>query len=284
MSTLARTTLDVLAILPLAVAFGCESRQAIQTTAEERAAAYILGLKAPVDIVHAESYVEGGATGLIFQDSRSKPLEAGFDRMTLQPPRMFVGSLRPHLRYSRVLEPGSKEEQAVLELIRCWLERETRTNPTKESRRVRIATLERTLLWYTRRPSSVYGLREELELPAPNSDLLHPTGDFTLLVSSESSAIDPIDVRIEIDGSLVVSDYIFAGDHHTYIPFRLSLPRGDHRIRISSVKGGAELSARFNLSDQDVGVATYWYRPDSHYNPTPRKFDFRVQRGPPVTI
>lgn len=118
------------------------------------------------------------------------------------------------------------------------------------------------------------------ELPAASSELLNPNGGFTLFVTNQSFAIDPVDVRVEIDGELVVSDYFSVGTQHTVVPFKLSLSKGKHRIRIWSTKGDAQLTTDFELEDHDVGVVTYWYYPKSHYSPTPRQFDFGTLKGP----
>jgi hypothetical protein len=118
------------------------------------------------------------------------------------------------------------------------------------------------------------------KLPVANSKLLNPPGGFTLFVTNQSFAISPVDVRVEIDGELVVSDYFDVGSQHTFKPFHLSLSKGKHRIRIWSEKGGAELSKEFELKDQDIGVIEYWYYPESHYSPTPRHFSFRTLKGP----
>jgi len=118
------------------------------------------------------------------------------------------------------------------------------------------------------------------KLPTASSKLLTPNGGFTLFVSNQSFAIDPVDVRVEIDGELVVSDYFRVGTQHTFVPFKLSLSVGKHRIHIWSTKGGAQLMEEFEIKDQYVGVVTYWYYPRSHYSPTPRKFKFRTQNGP----
>ncbi|MHC4712506.1 MAG: hypothetical protein ACYTAN_04440 [Planctomycetota bacterium] len=106
------------------------------------------------------------------------------------------------------------------------------------------------------------------------------SGGFTLWISNQSFAIDPVDVRVEIDGELVVSDYFHVGTQHTYVPFTLALPKGKHRIRTWSVEGNAEFSMEFEIEDHDVGVVTYWYYDESHYSPTPRKFNFHTQKGP----
>ena len=119
-----------------------------------------------------------------------------------------------------------------------------------------------------------------LELPKAQSALLDPHGNFTLYVSNQSFAISPVDIRVEIDGELVVSDFFPVGTQHSFYRFKLSLAKGKHRIRIWSVRGGAELTKEFELKDHDVGDVAYWYYPRSHNNPTPRKFDFRTLKGP----
>ena len=117
-------------------------------------------------------------------------------------------------------------------------------------------------------------------LPKASSKMLDPNGTFTLFVSNQSFAISPVDVSVEIDGELVISDYFAVGTQHSFRPFRLSLAKGKHKIKISSQQGKVELSTGFDLADQDVGVITFWYYPKSHYEPTPRHFDFEIQKGP----
>ena len=118
------------------------------------------------------------------------------------------------------------------------------------------------------------------ELPTANSKLLDPNGKFTLFVSNQSYAIDPVDIRVTIDGELIISAYFNVGTQHSNFPFKLSLPPGTHRIRAWSVKGNAELEKEFNPGDHDVGVITYFYYPKSHSDPTPRQLNFRTQKGP----
>ncbi len=106
----------------------CTSEQSVETTAAERAAASVLGLRAPVDVVHAGVYIDGGTIGFILQDVRSKPLEGCFDgRLEMPSPRhLYIGATTPHMRYTRIVEFGSQEEQALLQLLQIWLERTER--------------------------------------------------------------------------------------------------------------------------------------------------------------
>lgn len=118
------------------------------------------------------------------------------------------------------------------------------------------------------------------QLPQATSSLLDPKGAFTLFVSNQSFAVDPVDIRVEIDGGLVVSDYFRVGTQHAFVPFQMKLTRGRHEIRIWSEKGKAELTQQFELKDHDIGVVEFWYHPDSHYDPTPRSFGFSTRKGP----
>jgi hypothetical protein len=116
--------------------------------------------------------------------------------------------------------------------------------------------------------------------PGTNSPLQGPHRSFKLYVSNQSFAIDPVDIRVEIDGKLVVSDDFKVGSQHTFIPFELVLTEGSHRIHIVSKKGEAQATTEFTVGEHNVGVVTYWYYPESHYHPTPRHFGFQTQKGP----
>jgi hypothetical protein len=131
-------------------------------------------------------------------------------------------------------------------------------------------------------PLLIAAERGDPKLPVANSKLLNPHGNFGLAVSNQSFGISPVDVRVEIDGELVVSDYFRVGSQHTWAGFGLSLSKGKHRIHIWSEKGGVELAKEFEFKDHDLGVIEYWYYPESHYSPTPRHFSFRTQKGPLV--
>ena len=118
------------------------------------------------------------------------------------------------------------------------------------------------------------------KLPTADSGLIDPNGNFTLFVSNQSFAIDRVDVRIQLDGELVICDYFHVGDQHAFYPFTLSLAKGKHHIKVWSVKGNAQIEKDFELTDQDIAVITYWYYPKSHYQPTDRKFGFETRKGP----
>ena len=109
-----------------------------------------------------------------------------------------------------------------------------------------------------------------------------PNIQFTLYISNQSLAIDSVDIQVEIDGEMVVSDNFYIGSAHTFVPFELSLEQGMHKIDIWTVRGDADLSTEFELVDHDTGVIMDWYHPKSYFNSTPPKFDFLTQKGPPA--
>ena len=145
------------------------------------------------------------------------------------------------------------------------------------------ALLGVAVLLSLRPPAANSSLPESREHPAPSpvtSGLLKTSGNFTLFVTNQSFAIDPVDVHVEIDGQLVVNDSFPVGDAHHFVPFQLSLAKGQHRMRVWSERGGATLSEVFTLNNEDIGVVTYWYSPPPHYEPAPRQFDFELRKGP----
>ena len=117
-------------------------------------------------------------------------------------------------------------------------------------------------------------------LPPPESKLLDPNGSFTLYVSNQSFAISQVDIQVEIDGEVVVREYFDVADQHNWKAFKLSLSAGQHLLKASSVKGNADLSREFYVTDEHWAVVGYWYYPKSHYNPTPKKFTFNIQDTP----
>lgn len=116
--------------------------------------------------------------------------------------------------------------------------------------------------------------------PQGESKLLDPKGNFTLYVSNLSFAITPIDIQVDIDGEIVVHEYFDVGNQHNLKAFKLSLQLGHHRLKVSSVRGEAELSQEFEVKGVHWATIGYWYYPKSHYNPTPKHFTFNIQDKP----
>ena len=114
-----------------------------------------------------------------------------------------------------------------------------------------------------------------------NSELLDENEEFSLYVSNQSFAIKNVDISVEVDGELVISEYFNVGTQHTFKEFKLALKPDKHRIHAWSNKGEAETSSEFEVKEGDIGVLTYLYsRKSKHGDPLPKQITFSVGKGP----
>jgi len=105
-------------------------------------------------------------------------------------------------------------------------------------------------------------------------------GDFTLYVSNQSFAIDPVDIDVLLDGALAITGDFEVGSQHSWHEFRFQLGLGEHDLRAHSQRGQAELSRKVPISGRHWAVINYWYYPPTHYDPTPRQFSFLLSDQP----
>jgi hypothetical protein len=54
-------------------------------------------------------------------------------------------------------------------------------------------------------------------------------GNFILYVSNQSFALDPVDIKVYIDGFLVVNRDFYVKGQHNWIRFQFQLGGGTHR-------------------------------------------------------
>lgn len=122
-------------------------------------------------------------------------------------------------------------------------------------------------------------------LPALDSSLLDPGGNFVLHVSNQSNAIDPVDITVWIDGKCVIRDDFALIDGSNWRAFRLSLARGEHELVAKSEKGNATLRTSFFVSPprwgSEYAALCYVYRPELK-TPIPRQLSFHLQEQPPT--
>ena len=114
------------------------------------------------------------------------------------------------------------------------------------------------------------------------SPMLDKDGNFVLVVSNQSFAVNPVDICIKIDGILVVDDFFDVGDQHNFIPYVLKLAKGKHKISVSSGKGQASLEQEFDIIDKHWGSLFYWYYPKitGGAGPIKRSFSFGIDDKP----
>jgi len=85
-----------------------------------------------------------------------------------------------------------------------------------------------------------------------------PEGNLVLTVSNQSFAVNPVDIRVTIDGEVAVDEAFEVGEGqpagHGWKQFRLRLGAGAHRLRAVSGRGEAELDVEFEVvADDAVG-------------------------------
>jgi hypothetical protein len=110
--------------------------------------------------------------------------------------------------------------------------------------------------------------------------------NLTLYVGNQSSAIDPVDIQVEIDGRLVVNDLFPFGNGHTCKKLVLPVRPGWHRINARSVKGEAVFHTEFSTFWSRWAVLDYTYfrdKPDASWAinyRTPQQFLFIIWSKP----
>jgi hypothetical protein len=106
------------------------------------------------------------------------------------------------------------------------------------------------------------------------------TGNFILYVSNQSFAVNPVDIKVYIDGQVAVEQEFEVGDQHNWQAFHYSLPHGTHQLQVQSQKGQAKLQEEFEVKSRHWAVLDYWFYPDTHYEPTAKHFAFGVSDKP----
>ena len=103
-------------------------------------------------------------------------------------------------------------------------------------------------------------------------------GNFAIYVSNQSFDIATVDVKIMIDDKIYISGDFEVRDQHEYVSYRFELVPGSHNIKVESEAGEAMYEGEFEIVDSARAVVEFWYYPETHSNPTPRKFN--VSFGP----
>jgi hypothetical protein len=88
-------------------------------------------------------------------------------------------------------------------------------------------------------------------------------GNFILFVSNQSSYIDPVDIKVFIDGKLAVNQEFLSKGGHNWIEFQFQLKNGIHKLFSSSTKGNLRKDTLFTLPATPYGDIDFWYYPKS---------------------
>lgn len=117
----------------------------------------------------------------------------------------------------------------------------------------------------------------------PSKRVVNDTnGNFHLYVFNRSFTISPVDIKVFIDGKLVVKGNFDAGSQHSYQPFVLKLSPGRHKIVAESSNGYARLKQTFEVKDKLWASLVYSYNPKTEggVQASPPRFYFDVKKKP----
>lgn len=131
-------------------------------------------------------------------------------------------------------------------------------------------------------------VKENIILEKNSKNVLEESkdGNFILYVSNQSFDINPVDIKIFIDGKLAVYGiFDIKGKRvpqHNWKKFTFKLKDGIHKIKAESKKGKAILEEEFEIKGQNWAVVDYWFYPKSTggSGPTPKSFTFIIQDRP----
>ncbi|HUU62062.1 MAG TPA: hypothetical protein VMX37_06730 [Acidimicrobiia bacterium] len=100
-----------------------------------------------------------------------------------------------------------------------------------------------------------------------------------LYVSNQSTEIDPVAVRITVDGQVVVDQDFAALGLHNWILFELELTPGEHEVRAIAPDADAELVETFVVEDEQWAVIDFWFWTGPEDSQAPR-FTWVIQDQP----
>ncbi len=107
-------------------------------------------------------------------------------------------------------------------------------------------------------------------------------GNLVLYVSNQSFALDPVDIKVYLDGVLAVNQDFYVKSQHNWIKFQFQLRGGTHEIRAVTKAGETQKASFFDMDKQRWCVVNFWYYPEGSRGaePTPTKFTIWVYDQP----
>lgn len=86
-------------------------------------------------------------------------------------------------------------------------------------------------------------------------------GNFSIYVSNQSSDLDPVDLKITIDGKPAIKQEFFFINGSNHIKFQFQLDNRDHIFSVSSINGNVSKDTTFTLPATPYSLVTFWYIP-----------------------
>jgi hypothetical protein len=119
--------------------------------------------------------------------------------------------------------------------------------------------------------------------PAPSTEttlsLLDPAGNFVLFVRNMSWEVNPVDLKVSIDGQVLMDKDFEHGDGHNYDRLVLRLSPGTHTVVVLSEKGEAVLERPFQVVDKHTLFLDYAYQSEKQGTQRPKHIHFYLCDG-----
>ena len=82
-------------------------------------------------------------------------------------------------------------------------------------------------------------------------------GNFVLYVSNQRFEIDPVDIKVYIDGNVAVNQDFLNKGGHNWVRFEFQLGDGPHTLRAVSRRGQADMTSDFLLPSTPYAVVDF---------------------------
>lgn len=106
------------------------------------------------------------------------------------------------------------------------------------------------------------------------------THPLTLYVANQSFDVNPVDIKVTIDGATVVTDAFYAGEGYNWRRFDLRLAAGRHVLRAMTRKGSAALKREFDVTGPRWLAVAYRNVSPSRGGKTVRHFACAIRDKP----
>jgi hypothetical protein len=104
---------------------------------------------------------------------------------------------------------------------------------------------------------------------------------FVLILNNRSFDLDPVDVRVQIDGEQVAEQDLPLRATQVYFTYELQLTPGTHLVRALTSKGQVTFEETFDIGWKRWALLTFHYNAETHQDPKPAHFTWEVMDEAP---
>jgi hypothetical protein len=103
---------------------------------------------------------------------------------------------------------------------------------------------------------------------------------LTLYVANQSFDVNPVDIKVTVDGATVAAGTFYAGEGRRWRRYVVRLAAGRHVLRASTRKGAAALRREFDVAGPRWMAVAYRNVSPSRGGRTIRHFAFAIRAKP----